>query len=424
MELNLKALIITHHTASLPIREALALTEPEAKQVLHFGKDVLDLQDVLILSTCNRTEIYYCAHTNHAAAFFTELCRVKQQAIRPELERCFTVLEAHQEAVQHLFEVSLGLDSLVVGDIQISNQVKTAYRWSVETDVSGPFLHRLMHTIFYTNKRSVQETAFRDGAASVSYAAVELIEELAVGFLQPHILLIGVGEIGADVARNLKPAGYQNVTVINRTLEKAQSIAAECGYEVAQFEDYVAQVQRADIVVSAVTMPTALITRRIFNERDSLTFKHFIDLSVPRSVEANLEELAGFLVYNIDDLQSKANEALEKRKSAIPQVRQIIEESIESFSEWSHEMMFSPVIQKLKNTLEQIRQEEVSKMLKKIDEEEAKRLDAVTKSMMQKIIKLPVLQLKAACKRGEAETLVDVLNDLFNLEAITKTAKV
>ncbi|TAF34712.1 MAG: glutamyl-tRNA reductase [Cytophagales bacterium] len=424
MDLNFKALILTHKTASLLVREAVALSETQAKELLNYGKSALSLQDMLVLSTCNRTEIYYCANESKSGLLFEALCATKHIKPQAELRDKFVDITDHFEAVEHLFEVSMGLDSLVVGDIQISNQVKTSYRWSVDSDVSGPFLHRLMHTVFHTNKRSVQETAFRDGAASVSYATAELIEELAAGFMKPSILIVGLGEIGKDVARNLKPYNYEQVRITNRTLEKSHAIAQECGYEVVRFEDVESEILKADIIVSSVTMPTPLITKQLFQGVKSLTFKHFIDLSVPRSVEASLEELHGIVLYNIDDLQSKANEALEKRKAAIPHVRQIIEESMEGFAEWSHEMLFSPAIQKLKNTLEQIRLEEINKLNKKIDDDEAKRLDAVTKSMMQKIIKLPVLQLKAACKRGEAETLVDVLNDLFNLEAPSKVLKV
>jgi glutamyl-tRNA reductase len=139
-------------------------------------------------------------------------------------------------------------------------------------------------------------------------------------------------------------------------------------------------------------------------------------MSVPRSVEAEAETIPGILVYNIDTIQHKASSALQRRVESIPQVRQIIAESIDTFNDWTRDMMVSPTIQKLKNALETIRQEELARHLKKLSPEESKRLDDITKSMMQKIIKLPVLQLKAACKRGEAETLIDVLNDLFDLE--------
>src|SRR5690606_4833645 len=123
--------------------------------------------------------------------------------------------------VRHLFEVAIGLDAQVIGDLQISGQVKNAYQWSADENMAGPFLHRLMHTIFFANKRVVQETAFRDGAASISYAAKELAEDLTTGLRDPKILVVGVGEIGQDVCLNLADAGLRNVTILNRTREKA-----------------------------------------------------------------------------------------------------------------------------------------------------------------------------------------------------------
>jgi glutamyl-tRNA reductase len=147
-----------------------------------------------------------------------------------------------------------------------------------------------------------------------------------------------------------------------------------------------------------------------------LSYKFFIDLSVPRSVAAEVENIPGVLVYNIDTIQNKATAALQQRIDSIPKVKEIIAESIASFNDWTKEMVVSPTIHKLKNALETIRQEEMARYMKKLNPEELKRMDDVTKSIMQKIIKLPVLQLKAACKRGEAETLIDVLNDLFDLE--------
>jgi glutamyl-tRNA reductase len=147
-----------------------------------------------------------------------------------------------------------------------------------------------------------------------------------------------------------------------------------------------------------------------------LSYKFFIDLSVPRSVEAEVENVPGVLVYNIDAIHSKAGAALEKRLAAVPQVRAIIAESIASLSDWTKEMLVSPTIQKLKNALEQIRQEEMDRYQKKMAPDEAKRMDEITRSLMQKFLKQPVLQLKAACKRGEAEQVIDIITELFDLE--------
>jgi len=413
---NFKAISLSYKKAPLDIRELIALDESSCRLFLQTLKSFIQASDILVLSTCNRTEVYYNADIDYS----TEI--VKLLGITKGIDHIsryldyFTILNQHHDAIQHLFNVSMGLESQVVGDMQIANQVKVAYQWSADNETAGPFLHRLMHTIFFTNKRVVQETSFRDGAASTSYAAIELIEELTAEITDPHILVVGLGEIGADVCRNLKDTGFKNVKIANRTQAKAQALAQECGLEVLPFEDIVQGLKEADVIISSVARQTPFFTKEIVQRLNVLSFKFFIDLSVPRSVEAEVEQVPGVLVYNIDTIQNKASAALQRRINSIPKVREIITESIEQFNDWSKEMMVSPTINRLKNALEAIRQEEMARYMKKLDAEEIKRLDSITKSMMQKIIKLPVLQLKAACKRGQAETLIDVLNDLFDLE--------
>lgn len=193
-------------------------------------------------------------------------------------------------------------------------------------------------------------------------------------------------------------------------------LADECGFEVLPFENLVQGLKEADVVISSISRDTPFFTSEMIKRLEVLSYKFFIDLSVPRSIEPEVENIPGVLVYNIDTIQNKATAALEQRLASVLKVKQIIAESIEQFQDWTKEMVVSPTIHKLKNALENIRQEELARHLKKLTPEENKLIDDVTRNIMQKIIKLPVLQLKAACKRGEAETLIDVLNDLFNLE--------
>lgn len=416
MHNQFKAISLSHKTAPLEIRELVALNEDSCKQLLVTLKEFTDASEILIISTCNRTEVYYSAPEDHSYTII-KLLGIQKGVSREALqESYFDIIPDHNEAVKHLFEVCIGLHSQVVGDMQISNQVKQAYQWTADLDLAGPFLHRLMHTIFFTNKRVVQETRFRDGAASASYAAVEMVEELTAEISRPKVLVVGLGEIGADVCKNLSDKNIADITITNRTIEKALPIAEACKLRIADFADLWEEMKTADVVISSVARPDPLITRALVEKMDILSYKFFIDLSVPRSVESSVEEIPGVLVYNIDNIRSKATEALAIRIGSIPHVERIISESIGEFNDWSKEMVVSPTIQKLKNALEQIRQEELSRHLKHMTAEESEKIEKITRNMMQKIIKLPVLQLKAACKRGEAETLVDVLNDLFDLE--------
>lgn len=416
MDFSFKAISLSHKTAPISIREALSLDEWALRRLLIKIQEIIGISEVLIVSTCNRTEIYYACEEDCSQLLIKLIGIEKSLFDINTYIPYFQVIEKPQDAVNHLFRVSIGLESQVVGDLQIINQIKNAYRWTAEVGLAGTFLHRLLHTIFFTNKKVVQETAFRDGAASVSYATVEMIEELATQFANPRLVVIGVGEIGNDVVRNLQNTSLRNVKITNRTFGKALALAQECGFEAMPFEQVHEAIREADFVICAIRLSEPFITQAMVANKPIVGFKYFFDLAVPRSVEPEIEHINGAVLYNIDTINNRVNEALARRKKAIPQVEIIVRQAIDDFEDWTKEMVVSPVIQKLKNLLEQIRKEELERYMKQLDAEELEKIDRITKSMMQKIIKMPVIQLKAACKRGEAETLADVLTDLFDLE--------
>jgi glutamyl-tRNA reductase len=412
-----KAITISHKKASLQLRGQIALNEEESKALMLKIRESFEVSEVLVLSTCNRTEIYYVSENNLGEEIIRLIASQKVLSSN-EILPYFEIINENNEAVRYLFEVSMGLHSQVIGDLQIPNQVKHAYQWSADVQMAGPFLHRLLHTIFFTNKKIVQETSFRDGAASTSYATVEVMETFLPLLSNPKVLVVGLGEIGEDVCRTLADKGYKNITITNRTLEKAQKLANELGFEVADYQFVNQNILDADIIISSVRCESPIITKETLKDK-TLAVKYLIDLSVPNSIATDIEEVTGVVAYDLDTIQRRANEALKRRMEAIPQVLSIISDAIGEFDNWSQEMIVSPTIQKLKGALEQIRKEEMARFVKDLSAEEVEKMDKITSSMMQKIIKLPVIQLKAACKRGEAETLIDVLNDLFNLEKQT-----
>ena len=414
---NFKSLVLTYKTAPVEIREQVSLTESGAKQLLNFIREHTRVTDALIVSTCNRTEIYYNSERELSTEIFSGLRIVKN--IDKGFEAHFQSL-AGREAVQHLFEVAIGLDAQVVGDLQISGQVKNAYQWTADENMAGPFLHRLLHTIFFANKRVVQETSFRDGAASLSYAAKGLAEDLTTGLREPKVLVVGVGEIGQDICLNFKDSSIRNITILNRTIDKAEKLAVRCGFKAGSIDELEAEIATADVIISSVSGSEPLITKALLNDLKVLSHKYFIDLSMPRSIDAAVEEIPGVILYNLDHIQEKTNEAVKRRKASIPQVQRIIEDAIAEFEDWSRETVVSPTIQKLKNTLEQIRKEELARYIKNARPEEAEKLEEMSRSMMQKILKYPVLHLKAACKRGDADSLSDMLHELFNLEKVSE----
>lgn len=416
MHNQFKLVSLSYKNAPLEVRELVSYDEKLSKKLLKELEEIEEITEVLVVSTCNRTEVYYSSPINQFDQIVSLIGKGKEIAAIDEYKQYFIDVSEHTAAVQHLFDVSIGLEAQVVGDLQIINQIKHSYQWAADENVVGPFLHRLLHTIFFTNKRVVQETSFRDGAASVSYATVELIQELTSAIDVPKILVLGLGEIGEDVARNLEHITEKEVWICNRSIEKAHALAAELDYQVIPFDRYKQGAADADVIISSVRTDEPLLTKAMFEQDELISHKYLFDLSIPRSIEPDIEDVNGLLLYNIDGIQNKATAALEKRMASIPEVRSIITESIDDFGNWSKEMEVSPVINKLKNALEEIRMTEMSRHTKKINQKESELIDMVTKNIMQKIIKLPVLQLKAACKRGEADSLIEVLNDVFNLE--------
>ena len=417
MNQRFKVVCLTHRHAPLAIRELWALDEPACRALLLTVSQDLGLADVLVLSTCNRTEVYYSAAHDHSAAILSALARAKNLPDTSRIAPYAANITNAPAAVQHLFEVAMGLDAQVVGDQQISHQVKQAYQWAADAGAAGPFLHRLLHAVFFAHKRVRQETGFCDGAASVSYAALQLVEDLTAHLASPRVLLVGAGTFGADVARHFGGSSrFAHVSICNRTRAKAEALAAECDLRVLDFADLAQGIREADVVISSVAASAPVIVLPMLAHAAVLSHKYLVDLSMPRSIAPAVETVPGVLLYSLDAIQSKASAALAQRLAAVPQVRAIIAESMADLQDWSEEMEVSPTIQKLKNALEQLRQEEMNRFGKKMSPAEARLLDDITKSLMQKVLKRPVLHLKAACKRGEPGQLVALLSELFDLE--------
>ncbi len=409
---DFKAVGISYQSTPLEIRESIALSEGECKSFLLKLRETFNIQEALIVSTCNRTEIYY-THEEELNDRIVKLLCVEKTLNRRSVAGYFRSYSS-SEAINHLFEVSIGLDSKILGDIQIVHQVKRAYQLSADLDLAGPFLHRLMHTIFYANKRVVQETRLQDGNASVASVTVDVVKRFIDKIAGPRIALIGLGEIGQNILENLSGVDAE-ICLLNRTKEKAQALANSPNISVAGFEMLDDAVNNSDVVISAVSSGKVIIDKCRVSDSEVI-HKTFIDLSVPRSIAEEVGKIPGITLYNVDQLSQKTTKALKVRESAVEEVRAILREAIESFDDWKKEMNVSPTIKKLKDALNTIRKEELARHSGKVSEGEMELLDVVTKNMIQKVINLPIVSLKAACKRGETDTLVDVINDLFNLE--------
>lgn len=414
MQNRFKALTLSYKSAPIAVREAVALNEIASRNLLARISEFTDATDVLVLSTCNRTEVYYTSEADLSQQLIKLIAMERGFIATKNIAPYFTSITDPKEAIRHLFYVALGLESLVVGDMQILNQVKKAYQWTADANMAGPFLHRLLHTIFSANKQVFNQTSFFDGAASVSYAAVELVEELTKDIENPRVLMIGVGEIGANVCDNFQKSSISNIIIANRTYHKALELANNTGATAVYWENVQTEIKLADVIISSVPGDCFYISKSDIEPLQAPKF--FVDLSMPRSIDPALTELEGVTVHNIDNIKNRATEALEIRMAAIPAVKQIIAENIEEFATWTKELAMSPALQQFKSRLEEIRQQEVNRYLKKLGDSEKELVEAITRNILNKIVKLPALELKAACMRGESEALLEGLSALFNLD--------
>jgi len=411
-----RCLSLSHISAPVSVRELFHLPKNETHGLLNFIQEQTGIEELLVVSTCNRTEFYYFSFQNLDDLLFDLFCGYRGITAGESYRHFFESFPSTSEASLHLFRVAMGLEANVLGDIQISGQVKEAYTFSHEAKLAGPFLHRLLHAIFHTNKRVQQETSFRSGAASVSYASVELAQELTSAIENPNVLLIGFGEMGLHVAQNLIDNTQMNITLCNRTLSKIEAFAEEHKLQTLLWDNLAEQISTFDVILSTVGLDTYVVKAEYFSEQ-ILKTKYLIDLGVPRSIDVSLEKKPGIILYNIDEIQSKVNEALHQREASKSAVEKIIVEEHELFIEWSKSLIISPIIQELRNALETIRNEEMAKYLKNATQDQIQIVETVTKGMVQKILKMPVMELKEACKRGEQDQLIGSLRDLFNLDS-------
>ncbi len=417
----LKAILLTHHNAPVSIRELLYYDSNQIERLILNIQELLGLNEFFVISTCNRTEIYYLSEKNFDKELITLLCHEKGIFNVTEFEKYFVSIPDTYGALIHLFSVAVGLESVVLGDLQIIHQVKQAYILANEHKLVGPFFHRMFHAIFHVNKRVQNETNLKNGSASVAYVGAEICNELIQNLNQPRILILGLGEIGSHLTENLiDNFGVNSLYVSNRSIEKSLAFAQKFPVQVLPFEEVKNKIQEFDIVISAISVHEPFITPDLI--QNSPQTIHFIDLGVPRTIHEDVQKL-GSILFNIDDIQYRVNEALEIRRKSIPHAKSIIEEEIKALLDWSNELSISPVIQQIKDALEQIRKEELAKYLHKADSQSMKLMEEITQSMVKKIIKYPVLQLKAACKRGEADTLIEAIKDLFTIEKKTENPK-
>lgn len=335
------------------------------------------VEELFILSTCNRTEIYgfadepsdliklLCTETSGDAETFNDIAYVKQG----------------YEAIQYLFEVTAGLDSQILGDYEIVGQFKKAIRFAKDHGYVGWFLERLANCVLQCSKSIKNNTQLSGGTISVSFSAVQYIRQQVKDFASKKILLIGTGKIGRNTCKNLVDyLNTRNVTVINRTNDKAVELAVELGLEVAPLEEMEEQVRQADIILVATNSEKPIIER---SHLENTNEKTIIDLSIPCNVEASVKILPQITLLNVDELSRMKDETLKKREAEIPKAKMIITEILAEFSEWYEMRKHVPILKAIKTKLKEIHQDTVYTYDQGPVDEKIQRVITITASKMR-----------------------------------------
>jgi glutamyl-tRNA reductase len=410
----------SHRRAAVDLRERLSIGAHEAAEV---ALQLAERGEAVVLSTCNRTEVYI-ADADPAAA----QVRVVAEFVRrgglseAELEPALYVVRDEQVAL-HLFRVAAGLDSVVPGEPQILGQVREAHELAEGTGAAGPLLNRLFPQALHTGKRVRSETAVAERPASVAAAAAQLARGIFGELTGRRILIIGAGKMGELAAASLVSAGVENVFIANRTLERAAALAARFGGRAVAFDRLGAELERADVVVSSTRCPrlivsaeqvaAALVRRR---SRPLL----LIDIAVPRDLEPAIGELPGCSLYDVDDLGAVSESSADAR-AEFSRAEAIAQEEARRFLAWRRSLEVVPAITSLRRWAEEIRAAELARAngkLGALSPAERRAVEVVTAQIVNKLLHAPTVRVKETAERPDGALYAAALRHLFALEEV------
>jgi glutamyl-tRNA reductase len=385
---------INFKTASLPIREAFALSE-EAKRNVYRSLILSESAEIILLSTCNRTEVYLFGAESDVQVVKEALANATGQVWQEEQ----AFLYQDEEAVRHVLQLTSGLRSLVIGDAQILNQVKDAYQIAVDEDRVGAVLHRLIHSAFRAAKRVAHETNILLGSASISSAAVAMARSDFErrgrnGLTGSRVLLLGTGQMGRLAVQALSRFDLGSLSVANRSQERAQALAETTGAGLVSWESRHDAAAAADLVIVATGAAEPVL------HADRLPSKYtetlVIDVAVPRNVDPALDTHPGYRVLELDALQEWVSKVERTRRADIPDAERIVEEQLAEFVAWMfHQQALHPAVQAIRETFESIRLQEIERHHHRFSNIDREELDVLTRSIMQKLLAIPVVRLKS-----------------------------
>ena len=420
--MRLYAVGLSHRTAPVELRECVDFARGGVDAALSALVERGVGREVVVLSTCNRAEIYAVGDTDGTAEqigrFFSEYHNVPPSDMAQHL-----YLRRGAEVAQHLFRVAAGLDSLVVGEPQILGQVKAAYAAASERHLTGTLTNRLFHSAFTVGKRVRAETGLAEGAVSVSYAAIALAKKI-FGQLKGHnVLIIGAGEMAKLTGVHLRAQHVRQITIASRTMLAAQNLATRLDAQAIAWDALDGALAAADIIITATGASDPVLTRARVEEvmrprRNRPLF--IIDIAVPRDVEAAAGKLEQVFLYNIDDLQAIVRENLTRRGAELARAEAIVEQELAKFTGWMQSRDVVPTVVALRQRFEAIRRAELMRLEPKLSglpPEARARIDEVTRLIVEKLLLTPTEQLKAISDEAMVVAYADALNRLFSLPA-------
>ncbi|MGB9627262.1 MAG: glutamyl-tRNA reductase [Thermodesulfobacteriota bacterium] len=427
MELLLVGL--NHKTAPIEIRECLAFKEDKLEEAFQKVHSLPSLKEDMILSTCNRVEIYAVSREPETAIHALKEFLSQYHGIPLRNFEKSLYAPIGEEAVRHLFRVASSLDSMVIGEPQILGQIKEAYHLAQQVKTSGLLLHRLLHRAFHVAKRVRTETRIGNSAVSVSFVAVELAKKIFGSLEEKIVMLIGAGEMSELAAKHLVSGGAGNLLVANRTYERAVALAQEFKGEAIPFEEIPVGLKKADIVISATDSPYYIIRHdqvsRVMKDRKQRPI-FFIDIADPRNIEPKVDEIGNVYLYNIDDLKKVADDNIQDRKKEAEKAEAIVQEEVVKFVNWYRSLEVTPTIVSLKKKFEEIRKRELEKAFSlhpNFSDKERESLDAMTSAIINKILHSPLTLLKKNEEDWMTDLYIDSLRTLFQLQEVSEEKK-
>ena len=413
--MQLYALGLNHHTAPLAIRERVAFQPEKLALALYDLAHAESVREAAILSTCNRTELYFAAEQpQHAADWLARFHHVALNDVSPYL-----YAYPQRDAIRHVFRVASGLDSMVIGEPQILGQVKDAVRHAEQAGTMGTLLHKLFQNTFAVAKEVRSTTAIGANTVSMAAAAVNLTARIFERVADQHVLFIGAGEMIELCAAHFAGAQPKSMTVANRTEERALALASRFGAQTMRIDQIGDALARFDVVVSCTAAPLPIVGLGMV-ERAVKVRRHrpivMIDLAVPRDIEPEVDELDDIFLYTVDDLAQVVDAGMESRQQAVIEAEQIISTRVDGFLHWMSARQTVPAIRALREHAEVLRRTELERAMRLLakGDDPCKVLEALSHGLANKLLHGPTRYLSQADDEHKAE-VGQLVHQLFNL---------